>query len=321
MGAKLLGKRRLKFAELPILIVAVALFLFLSVAASPHFLSVGNIQNMLLQSVFVMLVGFGMTFVLTIGGIDLSVGSIIGISGAGAGLAIAAGANTVAGFLAGVLVGGLCGLVNGLLITKVKIAPFLTTFAMLSVLRGIVQLLTTNGSVTGFSTAGFLHISQGYLFGIPIPVIITAVVFVILLFIYKCTSYGRYIVAIGYNEDAAFMSGISVHKLKICAYVVSGLAAGVSGVLLASRLASVPATMGESYEMNAIAVAVIGGTSMSGGKGSMFGAIIGGLILGMITNGLDLLSVNQFYRQVIIGVVILVAVSLDRYNSRKSEKI
>lgn len=319
MQAKSLRKGRIKFAELPILIVAVALFIFLSVA-SPYFFTVTNIQNMLLQSVFIMLVGFGMTFVLTIGGIDLSVGSIIGISGAGAGLVIAAGANTAVGFLAGVLVGGICGLINGLLITKIKIAPFLTTFAMLSVLRGIVQLLTTNGSVTGFSVDSFLHLSQGYILSIPIPVIITAVVFVILLFVYKFTSYGRYIVAIGYNEDAAFMSGISVHKLTIWAYIVSGLAAGVSGVLLASRLASVPATMGDSYEMNAIAVAVIGGTSMSGGKGSMYGAIIGGLILGMITNGLDLLSVNQFYRQVIIGVVILIAVSLDRYNSQKSEK-
>ncbi|MDL2237104.1 ABC transporter permease [Christensenellaceae bacterium OttesenSCG-928-K19] len=309
-----------KFDELGILIVAIALFIFLSIA-SPHFLKFTNIQNLLLQSVFVMLVGFGMTFVLTIGGIDLSVGSILGFSGATCGLMIIATGSAAAGVLTGLVTGVGFGFLNGILITKLKIAPFLVTFAMNSVIRGILLLTSSNGSVSGFGIDDFTWLSQGYAIGLPVPVIITIIVFVILLFLFKFTSFGRYITAIGSNKQAAFLSGVSTNRITVIVYMLSGLMAALSGVLLAARMSSVPSELGAGYEMDAIAAAVIGGTSMAGGKGSIIGAIIGAMILGMISNGLDLLSVNQFYRQIIVGIIIVVAVALERLTSLKSEKV
>ena len=312
--------RTKKFDELGILIVMIALFVFLAIA-TPYFLKVENIQNLLLQSIFVMLVGFGMTFVLTIGGIDLSVGSILGYSGAVTGMIIAAGGSVFLGILAGLLTGAAFGLVNGLLITQLRIAPFLVTFAMSSVVRDILLLSTTNGAVSGFAVPEFTYLAQGYLFGLPIPVIITIIVFVILLFLFKFTSFGRNVTAIGSNREVAFLSGVSCNKITVGVYMLSGLLAALSGILLAARLTAVQSEMGGGYEMDAIAAAVIGGTSMAGGKGSIIGAIIGAVILGTISNGLDLLSVNQFYRQIIVGAIIVVAVSLERFTSARAERV
>lgn len=314
-------KRQMKkFDELGILLVMIGLFVFLSIA-SPYFLKVSNIQNLLLQSVFVMLVGFGMTFVLTTGGIDLSVGSVLGFSGAVTGLCVAAGLPVFPAVLAGVGTGVGFGFANGILITKLKIAPFLVTFAMNSVIRGILLLNTTNGAVSGFATPEFTWLAQGYVLGLPVPVFITVIVFAVLLFLFKFTSYGRYVTAIGSNRQAAFLSGVGVGKVTVSVYMLSGALAALSGVLLAARLTSVQSEAGVSYEMDAIAAAVIGGTSMAGGKGSIIGAIIGAVILGMISNGLDLLSVNQFYRQIIVGIIIVVAVALERFSSLKSDKV
>lgn len=309
-----------KFDELGILVVMIALFVFLAVA-SPFFLKVENIQNLLLQSVFVMLVGFGMTFVLTIGGIDLSVGSILGYSGAVTGMIIAAGGNIFLGILAGLGMGAAFGILNGLLITQLKIAPFLVTFAMSSVVRGILLLSTTNGAVSGFAVPEFTYLAQGYIAGLPIPVFITIIVFVILLFLFRFTSFGRNVTAIGSNREVAFLSGVSCDKVTVGVYMLSGLLAALSGILLAARLTAVQSEMGGGYEMDAIAAAVIGGTSMAGGKGSIVGAIIGAVILGMISNGLDLLSVNQFYRQIIVGAIIIIAVALERFTSRKAQRV
>lgn len=312
--------RAKKFDELGILIVMIALFVFLAVA-TPYFLKVENIQNLLLQSVFVMLVGFGMTFVLTIGGIDLSVGSILGYSGAVTGIIIASGGNIFLGILAGLGTGAAFGLINGLLITQLRIAPFLVTFAMSSVVRGILLLSTTNGAVSGFAAPEFTYIAQGYILGLPIPVVITIIVFVILLFLFKFTSFGRNVTAIGSNREVAFLSGVSCNKITVGVYMLSGILAALSGILLAARLTAVQSEMGGGYEMDAIAAAVIGGTSMAGGKGSIIGAIIGAVILGTISNGLDLLSVNQFYRQIIVGAIIVVAVSLERFTSARAERV
>lgn len=321
MGSeKIIKSKMRKFDEFGILLVMVILFFCLAII-SPYFLKFSNIQNMLLQSVYVMLVGFGMTFVLTVGGIDLSVGSILGFSGAVTGMFIAAGSSVFTGVLAGLAAGALIGLINGLLITKLKIAPFLVTFAMCSIVRGILLLYTTNGSVSGFAVPEFIYLSQGYIMGLPVPVVITACVFIILLFLFKFTSFGRYMTAVGSNRNAAYLSGVSCDKIVISVYVLSGLLAAFSGVFLAARLTSVPSEAGASYEMDAIAVSVIGGTSMAGGKGSIVGAIIGAIILGMISNGLDLLSVNQFYRQIIVGSIIVIAVAIERFSVLKREHI
>ncbi len=319
-NSKAMKKHGRKFDELQIIIALAALFVFLSIA-SPYFLKLENIQNMLLQSVFVMLVGFGMMFVLTIGGIDLSVGSVLGLSGAVTGMCIASGMDIYVGILAGLGTGIGIGFINGLIITRLKIAPFLVTFAMASIARGIVLLSTTNGAISGFAVADFAYLAQGYWLGLPIPVFITVIVFVILLLLFKYTSFGRYTVAIGSNKEASFLSGVSCNKITLFVYMLSGLLAALSGVLLAARLTSVPSEMGTGYEMDAIATAVIGGTSMAGGKGSIIGAIAGAIILGMISNGLDLLSVNQFYRQIIVGTIIIVAVGFERFTATRSERV
>jgi ribose transport system permease protein len=320
MTISILQKNWKKFDELGIFIVMVAFFIFLSVA-SPFFLNVTNIQNLLLQSVFVMLVGFGMTFVLTVGGIDLSVGSVLGFSGAVTGLSISAGAPVMIGILLGLGSGAGFGFLNGILITKLNIAPFLVTFAMASVVRGMLLLSTTKGSVTGFASSEFVYLAQGYVLGIPVPVVITVIVFVVLLFLFKLTSFGRYVTAIGSNRYASFLSGVSCDVIVIIVYTLSGLLAALSGIFLAARLSSVPAEAGASYEMDAIAVAVIGGTSMAGGRGRIVGAIIGAIILGMISNGLDLLSVNQFYRQIVVGAIIVITVALERFTAQKKDAI
>ena len=165
------------------------------------------------------------------------------------------------------------------------------------------------------------YLAQGYIAGLPIPVFITIIVFVILLFLFRFTSFGRNVTAIGSNREVAFLSGVSCDKVTVGVYMLSGLLAALSGILLAARLTAVQSEMGGGYEMDAIAAAVIGGTSMAGGKGSIVGAIIGAVILGMISNGLDLLSVNQFYRQIIVGAIIIIAVALERFTSRKAQRV
>lgn len=319
-NSKVLKKHVRKFDELQILIVLAAVFVFLAIA-SPYFLKLENIQNLLLQSVFVMLVAFGMMFVLTIGGIDLSVGSVLGLSGAVTGLCIASGMDVFVSILAGMGTGAGLGFINGLIITKLRIAPFLVTFAMSSIARGILHLSTNNGAITGFGVKSFTHLSQGYILGLPIPVIITVIVFLVLLFLFKYTSFGRFTVAIGSNKGAAFLSGVSCNKITVSVYALSGLLAALSGILLAARLTNVQSEMGANYELDAIAAAVIGGTSMAGGKGSIFGTIIGAVILGMISNGLNLLSVNQFYREIIVGAIIIVAVGSEKFTSLKKDRV
>lgn len=309
----------MKFSEFKILIISITIFVFLSIA-SPYFLGSENIQNFLLQSVFVGFVSFGMTFVLMVGGIDLSVGSTLGLSGAVTGMCIAGNAGVPISIMCGLLCGVLVGFINGFLITKLKIAPFLVTLAISYILRGMLQLRTTNGAISGFAVPSFVEIAQGHWFGLPIPVVILFAVFIVLFFLTKYTSYGRYVVAVGSNKQAAYLSGVSCNKVIISAYVLSGLMSSIAGILLASRLASVVAEMGTGYEMDAIAAAVIGGTSMAGGFGSILGTLIGSTIMGMISNGLNLLSVNQFYRQIIVGLIIVLAVVAKKISFGEKNK-
>lgn len=299
-----------------IIIVAVVLFVLLSIL-SPHFLGVTNIMNLWLQSIFVMITAFGMMFVLTIAGIDLSVGAVMGFCGAMCGMAIANGAPTVVGIILGVVLGFAIGIVNGLFITKLNMAPFLVTFAMSSIIRGCVELMTTNGAVSGFAGDSIVNLSQGYVGVVPIGVIITMAIFVVIVIIIKLTKVGRILQAIGYNKKATGLSGIPVKRYTLVVYGVSGLLAAFSGIMLAARLSSVPSTMGNGYEMDAIAACVIGGVSMSGGKAKIVGVLFGTIVLQMISNGLDLLSINQFYRQVIEGIIIIFAVAVEGMSERR----
>ena len=299
-----------RIGEFSIIIVAVVLFILLAIA-SPYFLQIGNIMNLLLQSSFVMITAFGMMFVLTIAGIDLSVGSVMGFCGAVCGILIAGGANTVTGVVIGLLIGFAIGLINGLFITKLNMAPFLVTFAMSSIVRGFVELMTTNGAVSGFADDPVVELAQGYVGVVPVGVIIIFAIFVVILLIIKLTKVGRIIKAIGYNKRTTALSGIPVNRYIFMVYGICGLLSAFSGIMLAARLSSVPSTMGDGYEMDAIAACVIGGVSMSGGKPKIVGVLFGTIVLQMISNGLDLLSINQFYRQVIEGIIIIIAVAVE----------
>jgi ribose transport system permease protein len=303
---------------LGVLSILILLFIFLSVT-SPYFLSVENITNLLLHSVFVMLVAFGAMFVLTMGGIDLSVGSILGLCGGVTGWLMMNGTNMWLAILAGLLLGTIIGTINGVLIAKLRISPFLATFAMLYIARGLLMLFTINKPIRDFATPQFKFLAQGYLLGIPMPVWIALIVFLICLFLLNYTSFGRFVVAVGSNKEAAHLSGVSTDSIRIRVYALSGLLAAASGVLLTSRLTAVQPLMGTSYELDAIAAAVIGGTSMFGGKGSAVGVAIGAVILALVSNGLDLLAVNQFYRLIITGLIIIIAVGVERFTSSRAE--
>lgn len=299
-------------------VILVLMFVLMSIA-SPYFLTAENITNLLLHSVFVMLVAFGVMFVLTMGGIDLSVGSILGLCGGVTGWLMMNGTNMWIAILAGLVLGAFIGLMNGILITQLRISPFLATFAMLYIARGLLLLFTINRPIRDFATPEFKFIAQGYVLGIPMPVWIALIVFLFCYFLFNSTSFGRFVVAVGSNKEAAHLSGVSTNNIRIRVYALSGLLAAASGVLLSSRLTAVQPLMGTSYELDAIAAAVIGGTSMFGGKGSVAGVAIGAIILALVSNGLDLLAVNQFYRLIITGLIIIIAVGVERLTSSRTE--
>ncbi|PFN99588.1 ribose ABC transporter permease [Bacillus sp. AFS076308] len=300
-----------------VFIILILLSLFLTVMI-PSFLTFDNISNLLVQSIFIMIIAFGMMFVLSTGGIDLSVGSVLGLTGGVTGWLMMSGLNMWIAILGGLILGFLIGLINGVIITKLKISAFLVTFAMLYIARGLLTLLTKEEPISSFATPGFVFLAQGDVLGIPMPFLITLVLFFLLYFLFKFTKYGRFIIATGSNKEAARLSGVSTDRINISVYALSGLLASVAGILLTSRLTSVQPLMGNGYELYAIAAAAIGGTSMFGGKASMVGVMMGSLILGLIANGLDLLLVDQFYRLIITGIIIIIAVAIERYLSRKS---
>ncbi|WAA12543.1 ABC transporter permease [Fervidibacillus halotolerans] len=283
---------------------------------TPNFLTVNNLLNVFRQVSINALIAFGMTFVILTGGIDLSVGSILALSSALTASFMVGGMDPILAVLIGVLLGALMGGLNGFVITKGKVAPFIATLATMTIFRGLTLVLTEGRPITGLSEAfSFQMIGKGYFLGIPFPVIIMTVVFVILYIVLKQTTFGRGIYAIGGNEEASRLSGLKVDQIKSGAYVISGAMAALAGIILTSRLNSAQPTAGASYELDAIAAVVLGGTSLSGGRGKIVGTLIGALIIGVLNNGLNLLNVSSFYQQVVKGGVILLAVLLDRKKS------
>ena len=277
------------------------------------FIAPSNIFNLLRQVSINGLIAFGMTFVILTGGIDLSVGSILALSSALTALMITSGIDPMIALLLGCIIGLLLGAINGALITFGKMAPFIATLATMTIFRGLTLVVTDGNPITNLGdNLLFQMFGKGYMFGIPVPAITMLVVFAMLYFILHKTVFGKNTYAIGGNEKAAFISGIKVNKVKIMIYSISGLMAALAGAILTSRLNSAQPTAGTAYELDAIAAVVLGGTSLTGGKGRIFGTLIGVLIIGVLNNGLNLLGVSSFYQQVIKGVVILIAVLLDR---------
>ena len=279
-------------------------------AATPHFLTVSNLLNVLEQTTINAIVAVGMTFVIISGGIDLSVGSILALSGIALGSALQAGAGAPLAIALALAVGLACGLVNGALITWGRLPPFIATLGMMSVARGAALMLAEGRPISGFGEE-FRLLATGRVLMVPAPAIIAAGIYAVAHFVLANTVFGRAAYAIGGNEEAARLSGVHVRYHKTAIYGVAGLMSAAAAVILTARLNSAQPTAGTMYELDAIAATVIGGTSLLGGEGTIMGALIGALIMGVLRNGLNLLNVSSFFQQVVIGVVIIGAVLVD----------
>ena len=294
----------------------VILMVFVTVL-NPSFIKPTNIINLLRQVSVNALIAFGMSFVILTGGIDLSVGSILALTSAVFAGLLGSGVNPMLGVVIALIVGSLLGVINGVLITKGKMAPFIATLATMTIYRGLTLVYTDGNPITNFSDAfSYKFIGRGFILGIPWPVILMVIFFVISLVILNKTPFGRKTYAIGGNEKASFISGIKVDNVKIKIYAISGFLATMAGLILTSRLNSAQPTAGTAYELDAIAAVVLGGISMSGGKGKIAGTLVGALILGTLNNGLNFLGVSSFYQQIVKGIVILIAVLIDRNRNK-----
>lgn len=281
------------------------------------FLTVSNWTIIITQVSINALLAFGVTFVIITGGIDLSLGSIMAVTGvAAASLAHPDTYPVVVPIVIGLLAGVFMGALNGLVITKSKVPPFIVTLGMMTIGRGLALILSKGRPVSNLSDS-FNFIGGGNLAGVPFPIIVLAITFTVCSLVLKKTILGRYIYAVGGNEQAAKASGIRVNKVKMAVYTICGGLAALAGILLTSRITTGQPNAGVGFELDAIAAAIIGGTSTSGGTGTMTGTLIGALLIGVISNGLDLLNVTSYYQQVVMGAIIIGAVVLDSWNQKK----
>ncbi|TPK32951.1 ABC transporter permease [Mesorhizobium sp. B2-5-4] len=330
------GSALLTLMKLRTFIALIAVLVFFSIAA-PNFLSAANLILMAKHVALNAFLAMGMTFVIITGGIDLSVGSIVGLCGMVAGYLVLNGIDLQIGYtvyfnvfeiaLITLLVGIAIGAVNGLLITRLNVAPFIATLGVLYVARGFA-LLSSDGrtfpNLVGkpeLGTTGFGFLGAGRLLGLPVSIWILIVVALGAAYLARYTPLGRHIFAVGGNERAARISGVRVNMVKMFVYMFSGFCAAIVGLIISSELmASHPAT-GESFELNAIAAAVLGGTSMSGGRGTIGGTIVGAFVIGILSDGLVMMGVSSFWQMVIKGLVIIVAVVVDQAQRRLQQRV
>jgi ribose/xylose/arabinose/galactoside ABC-type transport system permease subunit len=332
-------------ARYGILLVLVLLIAALSiitplVRGEQYFLRIDNLFNVLLQASINAIIAVGMTFIITSGGIDLSVGSMVALAGViaawvmresntalgaafpeGSFLAGVVGPGiALLGFLVCVVVGTLCGLLNGVLITRVGLQPFIATLGTMSIFRGLALVFTGGEPIYGFGR-DFLQIFSGRIFNtIPTQVIFAVVAAVIFWFVLNLTRFGKYTIAIGGNEETTRLAGINVNRYKLGIYALGGMLTGMAGALLLARLSSGDPTFGRLFELDAIAAVVMGGTSLTGGEGTIAGTMVGALIISLVRNGLNLMNVPSFWQEVVIGSVIVLAVMLDQWRKRQSRR-
>lgn len=308
-------------------LIALVLMAVAMTMMSDHFATKDNLFNVARQISVNICISVGMTMVILTGGIDLSVGSILAFTGAVAaglfkngleieGMNLFVGTTLFGAICIALVVGVFLGWFNGLMITKFKVPPFVATLAMLTIARGLTMLYTKGFPITQLG-GQFNYIGTGWFLGMPMPVWISIVVISVSVFFMNKTRTGRYIYAIGGNERAAILSGVKVNKVKLFVYMIAGALAGIGGLLVTARLDSAQPNAGMGYELDSIAAVVIGGTSLSGGKGSIIGTVIGAGIIGVLNNGLVLLNVSPFWQQVIKGLVILLAVIIDKIQKEK----
>lgn len=296
-----------------VLLLLVAICLLMA-TVSPAFLTFTNWSNIANQMVFVLLLALGMTVVLITGGIDLSVASVMALSGGVGAYLILAGLPVGAALAIGVLAGAFLGLINGLMITKLGLPDFIATLAMLGVARGLLFLWTDGVPFIGFMTPEYYVIGGlDRPFGaVSVPLILSIAICLILALVLRGTAFGRHVYGVGSNTDSARLSGVPVNRVRVLAYVVSGLMAGFAGVILAGQSSTVAPTMGVGFEIQAIAAAVIGGAALTGGRGRVLGAVIGALTLTVAANAINIAGVSSTFQQIVIGSILLLAVVLDR---------
>jgi Ribose/xylose/arabinose/galactoside ABC-type transport systems, permease components len=303
-----------KYAMVLVLILLIALFTI----GNPLFFSIGNFINVFRQVSMLAIVAIGMTFVLISGGIDLAVGSQLSFIGVLiATLVSVLGINPFIACLIGIAATTFIGMINGIIISKTKVPPLIVTLAMMQILQGLGFIISRGVPVYGLPES-LKFLGQGYLGPVPVPIIIMVIIMLAGAFILNKTYIGRYFYATGSNEEAARLSGLSVTRIKITAYMSSGFFSGIAGIIMMGRINSGNPTAGRSFEMDVLTAAVLGGVSVLGGEGKVFGAFIGVLIIGVLSNGLIIMGINEYYQLMIKGLVLLFAVIFDSLNNKKA---
>ncbi|MEQ8968137.1 MAG: ABC transporter permease [Azospirillaceae bacterium] len=297
-------------------LVVLAVMTAAMVVFAPNFLSVNNLLNILLATAVIGVLAVGATFVISSAGLDLSLGSVLALTGVcGAALVVRLGLPWPFGILGCIGAGMLVGAVNGSLVALAKLPPFIVTLGMLSAARGLGFVLSDGRPIYGLP-AELVFLGQGRPFGVPMPVIVFLAAVVVGHFVLSRTRFGRYTLVVGDNEQAARVTGIHVERHKIWLYVLAGAMSGLAGLLFMTRINAADPTAGVMYELQAITAVVIGGTNLFGGRGTVIGTLIGALIMGILQNGLNLMAVQPFYQQISIGVILVLAVWLDRSRAK-----
>lgn len=306
-------------SEFTLLLVLVA-FIILASILSPHFLTASNLANIGTSMSYIGVIAAGLTVVMLMGGIDLSQMSAMAISVMVVGIMVKQGSNPLLVILCAILVGAAAGLLNGFIIVVMRVMPMIATIGTQMIFRALAYI-TTNGKYMSFSNPVFDAIGYGNLLGVPIMMWIMLLVFIAIGFILHYTRYGREVYAIGSNKDASYLSGIRIRRIQAIGYTICGITSGIAGILWASQLGTAVSTAGEGSEMTPIAAVVIGGVSLSGGKGKIWGAFIGTALLSVFTNLMALMTVDAYYQKMLNGVVLILAVFIDILRSSKKNKI
>ncbi|MGY4857332.1 ABC transporter permease [Cryobacterium sp. AP23] len=304
-------KRKINLQAVGIYVAAVVLFAVLGFL-NPNFLTVNNLRDVAVSASVNAIIGIGLTFVIITAGIDLSVGAVASFAGiVSANLMVNEGVPPMLGLLLGIFIGIICGTINGLLVTKLRLPPFIATLGTMSVFQGCAYV-ATNGRPVYDIPAEFVMILNSYVFGVPVVVIVVAVVAIGAWLLLRKTVFGQNVIAVGGSEETAWLSGVRVHRVKIAVYAIAGGLSALGGLVIVARINAAQPDAGASYQLTAIAAAVIGGANLMGGEGRIAGTLVGALILGALTNGLVLLNVPSFYEQIVTGLVVLIAVVLDQ---------
>ncbi|AZO93754.1 D-allose ABC transporter permease [Halocella sp. SP3-1] len=302
------------------LLIFVLLIIIMSILSPKYFFTVDNFVQILLQSAITILIAVGEFFAILIAGIDLSVGSVLGLTGMVTALLLSKSVNIyLAILIGGILLGALLGAINGSLVVFTGLHPFIITLGGLTIFRGLTLMISDARPIYNIPPE-FSRSISGTILSIPVPIIIAIIVAIIFAFVTRKTKLGRNIYALGGNEEAAWLSGINVKMHKVLVFMFSGVCAGIAGVVMTARMGAAEPLAGNGYELFAIASAIIGGTSFFGGKGKIFGVVMGALIIGLINNALNILNVQTYYQQIFMGLLIIGSVSLDKFLSKRSSK-